>query len=280
MILESTIILMLSFGYRRYIIRTGTAYVRLPPRKVVWCWCVIAYLSIAPLWVSTNLFSSLWTYIFSTYPTQHYASDPPLWQDIFVALITLHYHASSCLYFKHIISSGLYDFDMRVVIVVSFALLFTPIATLVMLVLRKSLINHLSKMVRLIERIASIWFTSEQESSGSSWIHHSSNHFNKKKIYLSSQALTYQMILPIGFLITVLAWFIDFSTIESGHLVQRLIFVIVSLWIFKFLENMIFREATVSKLHLPLSIWFTYRLIAKCSPIPKYLSAQISELFE
>lgn len=54
--LQSTLILLLSFGYRRYIIRTGTAYVRLPPRKVVWSWCVLAYVSIAPFWVGNIIF--------------------------------------------------------------------------------------------------------------------------------------------------------------------------------------------------------------------------------
>ncbi|KAF8375076.1 hypothetical protein PRIPAC_81505, partial [Pristionchus pacificus] len=95
-------------------------------------------------------------------------------------------------------SSGLYAFDMRVVIIITFVLLFTPVATILMLALRQSLNTHLSKMSRQAQ------------------VHHG---------YII-KALTYHMFLPIGFITAILAWVIDFSTIDCGQLSQRLIIII------------------------------------------------------
>ncbi|GMS93981.1 hypothetical protein PENTCL1PPCAC_16156, partial [Pristionchus entomophagus] len=49
---ESTAILLLSFIYRRYIIRAGAEFVSLYPTKPIWIFCLLAYLAFSPIWVS------------------------------------------------------------------------------------------------------------------------------------------------------------------------------------------------------------------------------------
>ncbi|KAF8356397.1 hypothetical protein PRIPAC_98020 [Pristionchus pacificus] len=200
--LESMMILLLSFGYRRYIIRTGTAYVRLPPRKVVWCWCLFAYIMISPFW----------------YLSMESLRD----RSSAVARDLRSFNNNAAI-------AWLYNFDNRVVAIALFVVLFTPISMILMLILRKSLITNLSTMSRQGQ------------------IHHG---------YIV-KALTYQILIPFGFLFSILAWFIDFSTFESGSIAQRFIIV---------LGNNIFTLASplINLIYLP-----SYRKVFTNSEISK-----------